>query len=204
MWWDHGTTALSDSSPTANRSRPGGHHVPRDPLLPMPSADRTDRAATGTAVILSMDGPVLALSEYTDAIEAGWTEHELLRAILHDLPRRFHALTPAEQEGVLNRAPALTHTRWDALLAATVEHIAMLHGHALPQWIDEPARFLAETWVVTDVHCIRMDAIDSTDEGRTTSTPGARGSRITTRDVDCRRIRGPDTSALWLGCVRRA
>ena len=106
-----------------------------------------------------MGRPALALSEYTDAIEAGWTEHELLRAILHDLPRRFHALTRAEQEAVSSRVPALTHTRWDALLAATVEHIAMLHGHALPQWIDEPARFLAETWVVTDVHCIRMDAI---------------------------------------------
>ena len=58
-----------------------------------------------------MGRPALALSEYTDAIEAGWTEHELLRAILHDLPRRFHALTRAEQEAVSSRAPALTHTR---------------------------------------------------------------------------------------------
>ena len=106
-----------------------------------------------------MNGPALSLCEYTDAVEAGWPEHELLRAMLHDLPRRFHALPSAEQEAVLGRAPPLTRTRWDALLAATAEHIAGLHGHALPEWIDEPGRFLGETWVVTDVHCIRMDAI---------------------------------------------
>ena len=107
----------------------------------------------------AMNEPALSLSEYTGAVEAGWTHQELLRAILHDLPRRFHALTKADQGAVLQHAPPLTHTRWDALLAATAEHIAWLHGHALPAWIDEPERFLGETWVVTDVHCIRMDAL---------------------------------------------
>ena len=106
-----------------------------------------------------MDEPTLSLNEYTGAIEAGWTHHELVRAIIHDLPRRFHALTDAEQQSVLEHPPRLTQTRWDALLAATAEHIATLHGHTTPSWVDEPERFLAETWVVTDVHCIRMDAI---------------------------------------------
>ena len=101
----------------------------------------------------------LSLSEYTDAIREGWTEYELQRAILHDLPRRFHALAAAAQWAVLETAPPLTHTRWDALLAATAEHIAGLHGHAVPEWIDEPERFLAPTWVVPATHCIRMDAI---------------------------------------------
>ena len=99
------------------------------------------------------------LRAYTDAIEDGWTEAELLRAILHDLPRRFHALSRPAQAKVLAGAPPLTGRRWDALLAATVEHIAALHGHASPAWVDEPARFLAETWVVTDIPTIRMDAI---------------------------------------------
>ena len=104
-------------------------------------------------------GPTLSLNEYAAAVDAGWADHELLRAILHDLPRRFHSLPRAEREAVLRRAPALTPTRWDALLAATAEHIASLHGHPLPEWLDEPERFLGETWVVTDIHCIRMDAI---------------------------------------------
>ena len=106
-----------------------------------------------------MNEPALSLVEYTGAVEAGWTDQELLRAILHDLRRRFHALTSADQDTVLKRAPPLTHTRWDALLAATAEHIAGLHGQPLPEWIDEPERFLGETWVVTGVHGIRMDAL---------------------------------------------
>ena len=101
----------------------------------------------------------LSLSEYTDAIREGWTEYELQRAILHDLPRRFHALAAEEQHTVLAAPPPLTRTRWDALLAATAEHIAGLHGLAVPEWIDEPERFLAPTWVVPETHCIRMDAI---------------------------------------------
>ena len=35
----------------------------------------------------AVSGPALPLSEYTGAVEAGWTHQELLRAILHDLPR---------------------------------------------------------------------------------------------------------------------
>ena len=31
----------------------------------------------------------VALSEYTDAIRAGWTDGDLTRVILHDLPRNF-------------------------------------------------------------------------------------------------------------------
>ena len=101
----------------------------------------------------------LSLNEYSGAVEAGWSHQELMRAILHDLPRRFHALTSTEQGAVLQHAPPLARTRWDALLAASVEHVARLHGHALPPWVDEPERFLDETWVVTDIHCIRMDAL---------------------------------------------
>lgn len=106
-----------------------------------------------------MDTDVLTLREYAAAVEDGWTEAELLRAIVHDQPRRFHALSRTGQENVLADVPPLTESRWDALLAATVEYICGLHGHTSPAWVDEPARFLAETWVVTDVPSIRMDAI---------------------------------------------
>lgn len=117
--------------------------------------ESTDRFRADDA----MDTDRLTLSAYAAAIDEGWTECELLRAILHDLPRRFHALSPAGQAKVLADAPPLAESRWDALLAATVEHIAALHGHTPPAWVDEPTRFLAETWVVTDIHSMRMDAI---------------------------------------------
>ena len=32
----------------------------------------------------AMSEPALSLSEYTGAVEAGWTHQELLRAILHE------------------------------------------------------------------------------------------------------------------------
>lgn len=41
--------------------------------------------------------PKLSLQEYASAITQGWPEDDLGRAIIHDLPRRFHALTEEEQ-----------------------------------------------------------------------------------------------------------
>ena len=101
----------------------------------------------------------LSLTEYTDAVNAGWPDGDIGRAIIHDLPRRFHALPPEDQKRVLSEAPPLTNTRWDALLAATAEHVAGLHGHPLPAWVDEPARFLDPPWVLSEVRRIRIDSI---------------------------------------------
>ena len=58
----------------------------------------------------------LSLTEYTDAVNAGWPDDDLGRAIIRDLPRRFHALSCEEQARVLSEPPPLTNTRWDALL----------------------------------------------------------------------------------------
>ena len=106
-----------------------------------------------------MRRPKLTLLEYVAAIEDGWPEDEIARSILHDLPRRFHALDHDEQRTFLADAPPLTETRWDALLAATTEHIATLHDHAPPQWVDEPARFLVEPWVLPKVDWMRSNAL---------------------------------------------
>ena len=39
------------------------------------------------------------------------------------------------------------------------EHVARLHGHQLPAWIDEPERFLDRTWVLPDIPFMRRNAI---------------------------------------------
>lgn len=103
--------------------------------------------------------PHLSLQDYANAVEQGWPEDDLGRAIIHDLPRRFHALSEDEQRQVLKNAPALTGTRWDALLAATAEHICELHGHPVQPWMDEPERFLDETWVLAWTPSIRSNAL---------------------------------------------
>ena len=101
----------------------------------------------------------LALETYANAVRSGWPAADLERAILHDLPRRFHGLPAEAQADVLATAPSLTHTRWDALIAAVTEHVARLHGHDLPAWIDEPERFLDRTWVLPDIPFMRRNAI---------------------------------------------
>ena len=106
-----------------------------------------------------MRRPRLSLEEYTAAVREQWSEGDLKRAMLHDLPRRFHALSGAEQADVLRVAPSLTHSPWDALLAAVTEHVAALHGHALPRWLDEPERFLSEPWVLPTISSTRLNAI---------------------------------------------
>lgn len=101
----------------------------------------------------------LSLTEYSDAINERWNDAELERAILHDLPRRFHALSTDERAAVLASPPPVTGTRWDALLAATVEHIADLHGQPLPAWLEEPARRLDRPWALPTTRRIRRNAI---------------------------------------------
>ena len=102
---------------------------------------------------------ILRLQDYSDAIRAGWEETDLYRAIVHEVPRLFHSLDRREQQEALHDRPALTGTRWDALLAATIEHVAELHSHAAPAWTNERERFLDVPWVVSRNPLIRMQSI---------------------------------------------
>lgn len=78
---------------------------------------------------------------------------------MHDLPRRFHLRSRDEQAAFLQERPRLTHTRWDALLAAVVEHIARLHDLPVPGWVDEPERFLATPWVISQNPVTAADSV---------------------------------------------
>ena len=103
----------------------------------------------------------MSLADYARAVEAGWTKDELMRAILHELPRRLERLTPEERTRVLTERPPLTATRWDALIAATAEHVAGLHGLSPPAWTDEPERFVDLPWVLPEPEFddMRQDAL---------------------------------------------
>ena len=103
----------------------------------------------------------MSLADYARAVEAGWTKDELMRAILHELPRRLERLTPEERTRVLTERPPLTATRWDALIAAMAEHVAGLHGLSPPAWTDEPERFVDLPWVLTEPELddMRQDAL---------------------------------------------
>ena len=65
------------------------------------------------------------------------------RLLVCDVPRQFHQLPGERQVKALQEPPDLTGTKWDALLAAMAEHVARLHDHPIPDWCNEPERFLA-------------------------------------------------------------
>ena len=99
------------------------------------------------------------LAGYTEGIREGWPEVDIERMIVHDLPRQFHARSADEQREALAERVPLTHTKWDALLAAMVEHVATLHAHPAPGWTEEPERFLDRTWVLARTPLIRVNSL---------------------------------------------
>ena len=94
--------------------------------------------------------PPFRFSNYTEIIKAGWPDDDIERFILRDLCRTFHALGRERQRQELERGVELTHTKWDALIAAAAEQLALTHDHPVPSWVDEPERFLDETWVLAE------------------------------------------------------
>ena len=101
----------------------------------------------------------LSLADFVGGIGEGWPEADIQRWIVCGLPREFRALSAVDQRRILAERVPLTHTKWDALLAAMVEHLARLHGYEQPAWVDEPERFLDSPWVLSPVPAIRMEAL---------------------------------------------
>ena len=100
-----------------------------------------------------------SLASYSRTIMADLDDMDRYCALMHQLPRQFHKLTVTDQAEALLPPPPLTGTRWDALLAAVVEHIARLHGHQVPDWVNEPDRFLAVPWVISSNPVIATDSV---------------------------------------------
>ena len=84
---------------------------------------------------------VRSFADYAAGVDEGWSKDTMARMVIHDLPRQFIALDRDAQRRVLEEAPPLTGTAWDALLAAMAEHLAELHDHPVQPWMDEPERF---------------------------------------------------------------
>lgn len=111
--------------------------------------------------------PYWRVAEYADTIESAWSDSERFRMLVTDLGRRFHNSSRDRQEHALVEAPRLTGTRWDALLAAMAEHIAITHGHPVPDWCDDPQRSLKIYWMPLPVFGKRFPGMVYRD------TPGA-------------------------------
>lgn len=63
---------------------------------------------------------------------------------------------------IIDEAPMVGDVRFDALLAAAADHIAVRWGQPVPPWTMSPGRFLAEPWWVCDLPSARAEAAVST------------------------------------------
>lgn len=102
---------------------------------------------------------LLRLQDYSDAVSQKWRQADLYRALIHELPRVFHSLDRDAQRQALEPAPGLTGSKWDALMAAVVEHLATLHGHEVPEWVNERERFLDVPWIISRLPLIRQESL---------------------------------------------
>ena len=50
-------------------------------------------------------------------------------------------------------------TGFDALLAAIVEHVCAKASIAVPDWVDEPSRFLETWWFLSGLRSLHADAL---------------------------------------------
>lgn len=100
-----------------------------------------------------------SLASYSRMIAADLDDMDRYCALMHQLPRQFHRPTEIDQAKALVDSPPLTGTRWDALLAAVVEHVARLHCHRVPDWVNEPGRFLAVPWVISTNPVVAPDSV---------------------------------------------
>lgn len=116
---------------------------------------------------------------YAKGVDEGWTDIELYRLIVRQLQRSFHSGTEADRQTMLANRPHLTNTKWDAALAAVIEHAALTHGYDAPAWVDEPERFFPEP--------VKLTGLETDSD--LAWQPGAflrRGVSIDSRDLDGR------------------
>ena len=112
-------------------------------------------------------------------VAEGWNDIEMYRITVRQIQRVFHSGTATDRETMLDQRPATTGTVWDSVLAATVEHVALIHGYEPPEWVNEPERFSAQPQVLLKEY----------SEPRTAFQPGPfarHGVVIDVRDLDWR------------------
>ena len=88
--------------------------------------------------------------------------HEALRWVAQFVAV-FENVPPTRRPALVAEEPGLTgDQRWDAMLAATAEHLCYHHGLAVPAWSAAPTRFLDRWWFVSPYRSVHASALVST------------------------------------------
>lgn len=81
---------------------------------------------------------VPGLREYDDALR--------LRVVLHDFGMVWQHATTEERQVLVEEEPESFDERWDAFLAAYVEHLCDHADLAAPAWTQHQSRYLQRMW----------------------------------------------------------
>lgn len=103
--------------------------------------------------------PPFQLASCIAGVRRSWPDSDIEPAIVGALPPCFHDAPRIAQQRLLEERAPRTGARWGSLLAATVEHLALIHGRRVPEWVDEPARFLRIHRVLPATPAGRWDAL---------------------------------------------
>ncbi|WP_419842682.1 hypothetical protein [Candidatus Poriferisodalis sp.] len=104
-------------------------------------------AGTGlaTAEIEVRSGPPNALWRYVPTLR-NEDDHWRLRIVAHDFGMVWEETDLAQRLSLVETEPAPFDQRWDAFLAAYVEHRCSEDGLVPPPWVMQPERHLRTFW----------------------------------------------------------
>ena len=100
-----------------------------------------------------------SLASYSRTIAGDLDDSDRCCAFVQQLSRQCHSLAGAERAATLLTLPLLAGSHRDALLAAVAEHAARLHRHPVPDWVNEPVRFLYAPWVISANRAVAADSV---------------------------------------------
>ena len=114
---------------------------------------KAKRQLTETADDDTIDGQAMAqapgenrLDSLLALADTGRSDIAVKRLIVTGVSRHFHGIDDARRARMITEAPRITGTHWDAVIAATVEHVCRTHGWTAPAWTEDPNRFLTVPW----------------------------------------------------------
>jgi hypothetical protein len=105
-----------------------------------------------------------SIAEIAEAVRAalepsGRGEHDARRSAFYFVPQ-FDSATPKERLQMVEQSPPPTgDARYDALLAALVEHLCARWDMPTPVWADEPERFVEPWWFVSGLRSLHATAL---------------------------------------------
>jgi hypothetical protein len=103
--------------------------------------------------------PLHTLADYVPWLRSA-DDSFRLRILLHDFGLLWQDTPPSSQRAVVDHEPPPIEPRWDAFLAALVEHLCYHAKIDPPSWVFEPYRYLDHFWYpANDLPTLRVEAV---------------------------------------------